>query len=136
MVYSALGVGGAAEGVALMMAFNRNSAGCQRQSVLPLAFRRYELRDHAPGQAVQRGHEEPALATRRRGGCAQLGARYPARVFELRVVQANRSALRRGLEADHQRRGEGPGLRSEVAEIADLDARLLQHLALRRALEV
>src|SRR5687767_3639286 len=65
---------------------------------------------------------------------AHLGGAEPSRVGELAT---DRDRLARGfrLEAEHQRGGERPGLRRDVARARDRDAGFLAHFAHDRLLE-
>ena len=65
-----------------------------------------------------------------------IGALEPAHFRQLAVARPRlRAAVRYGLEPDHQRARERPRLRGDVADLADLHARLLAHLAPDRLLE-
>ena len=77
----------------------------------------------APAVGVERG---------RRG---DLRPAEPAHVLELGVARARLPAHPRRLEAEHQRGGERPRLRRDVARRADPHARLLGHLADHRLLQ-
>src|SRR5690349_15700684 len=90
------------------------------------------LVDQLPGDGQRRRQVEVGLAARDR---RQLLAREPAHVVELVVTGGCLAAGVGRVEAEHQRHGERPRLRGAVEDVADLHARLLQHLALHRLLE-
>src|SRR4051794_30589070 len=66
---------------------------------------------------------------------AHLVAREPAAGLELVAIEGDLLAQRLAEAADHQRGREGPGLRGEVAHLADRHARLLLGLAANRVLD-
>ena len=68
-----------------------------------------------------------ALALRERG--ADLGAIDPHRRLDLGRVERQRRILRHRAAADHQRRGEGPGLARHISDVRNMDARFLEQLA-------
>src|SRR5207302_8126193 len=59
----------------------------------------------------------------------------PARILELAGIDGDLGRLGPRREAEHDRGGEGPGLRGVVANLADADAGLLTYLARHRILE-
>src|SRR3546814_20607116 len=69
------------------------------------------------------------------GGIIGRSAGEPAGVHDLLAVDLDLTAAPRGLEADHQRVREGPGLARHVADVGELDADLLRHLPVHRLLE-
>ena len=63
------------------------------------------------------------------GQWRQRVERKPVRRFDFRRVRRDVAAGVVGKEGEHQRVGKGPGLAAEIAQVGDLDADFLAHLA-------
>src|SRR5262245_1011378 len=79
------------------------------------------LLDQAAGDRIAARHEERAVLGHVLG--LKLLSGHPARAFELRFVDVVIERFGLGVEADHHRGGERPGLRGTVGEVRSEERR-------------
>ena len=75
------------------------------------------------------GGTKLVLSGPRGQGFGHLGAGEPARILDLGFFYHNLARIGEAMAAEHQLRGERPGLAGDVGDVAHPDARLLEHFA-------